>query len=255
MQRLPHIYFSADDFMKGLVTEMRLRTAIILIFVFLIAFWIVMAYAIKRNDEALSATNGISGSFPTIIVDAGHGGMDGGAQGADGTLEKNINLSIALTLNDMLKCFGFETVMTRTEDISIHDENVVGVRQQKISDIHNRMDIINTTPNAIFVSIHQNHYTSTKYSGTQVFYSKNNPLSKELAGSIQENTVKLLQPDNTRTIKASGTEIYLLYHSDIPSVLVECGFLSNVAETEKLNDPEYQSKMSFAVMCGIINAL
>ena len=222
--------------------------------VFAVLFFLVVLYTFYQNDSAMSSVN-LKTGLPTVIIDAGHGGVDGGAQSKDGTLEKDINLSISLKLNDILKCFGVGTIMTRTTDISIHDKDADTIRQKKISDIHNRMKIIDSTPGGIFVSIHQNHFTSEKYSGTQVFYSKNDPRSKLLAESIQKSVVKNIQPENKRAVKPSGTEIYLLYHSNAPAVLVECGFLSNAEETNKLKTEDYQSKISFAVACGIIGAV
>ena len=205
-------------------------------------------YVIKKT--AVDASAG-SSSFKTVIIDAGHGGPDGGTSGDDGTLEKDLNLQIAHKLNDILQSMGIETVMTRTEDISIHDDTAETIRQKKVSDLKNRLSIINNTDDAIFVSIHQNHFSSSKYSGTQVFYSKNNPLSKNLAESIRLPIVSYLQSSNTREIKKSGSEIYLLNNAQAPAVMVECGFLSNWAETQKLKDEEYQQKLAFIIAIGI----
>lgn len=191
--------------------------------------------------------------FQTVIVDAGHGGPDGGTSAADGTLEKDINLQIATKLNEMLKAMGIETVMIRDTDVSIHNDGADTIRQKKISDLKNRLNIINNAENAIFVSIHQNHFSDSKYSGTQVFYSKNNPLSDSLADSIRHSVISYLQTDNTREIKQSGTEIYLLHHAQIPAVMVECGFLSNINETENLKNEEYQQKIAFLIAVGIVD--
>lgn len=191
--------------------------------------------------------------FQTVIVDAGHGGPDGGTSAADGTLEKDINLQIATKLNEMLKAMGVETVMIRDTDVSIHNDSADTIRQKKISDLKNRLNIINNAENAIFVSIHQNHFSDSKYSGTQVFYSKNNPLSDSLADSIRHSVISYLQTDNTREIKQSGTEIYLLHHAQIPAVMVECGFLSNINETENLKNEEYQRKIAFLIAVGIVD--
>ncbi len=176
--------------------------------------------------------------------DAGHGGIDGGATAVDGTLEKDINLSIAHKVNDLLTLFGINTVMTRECDMSIHSSDAETVRQKKVSDIKNRLKIINDAKNPVFVSIHQNHFTQSKYTGTQVFYSPNNERSRALAQIIQEDIVSSLQPDNTRQIKKSGTQIYLLYHAPCPAVMIECGFLSNESETELLKCDEYQTKIA-----------
>lgn len=194
-----------------------------------------------------------SADAPVIIIDAGHGGADGGAVASDGTQEQYLNLDIALKINKYLSELGYETVLTRTDDNSIHDADADTIRQQKVSDIHNRLSIIESHPDSVFVSVHMNYFTENKYSGTQVFYSLNNPDSEKLAQYIQSSVVTSLQPDNTRQIKQSDSSIYLLYHSSVPSVMVECGFLSNAEETEKLKNDNYRTQMAEAICEGIIN--
>lgn len=191
--------------------------------------------------------------LPTIIVDAGHGGIDGGAVGADGTIEKGINLSIAKHLEQTLRALGFEVVMTRTDDTLIGNNNAKTVREQKSSDIKRRLQMTEQYDNALLISIHQNKYSVEKYYGAQVFYSPNGEQSKQLAELVQQSVVTRLQPENERVIKPSGKEIYLLYHAGIPSVMVECGFLSNRAELQKLKSEEYQHQMSFSIACGILD--
>ncbi len=230
----------------------RIRLFIILIFVFLFVVSILAYVTSKKNFSALESISDNVYELPTVIIDAGHGGIDGGASSSDGTMEKGINLSISLKLNDILNSVGIKTIMTRTEDISIHDDEAKTVRQKKVSDIHNRLKIIEKNDDAIFVSIHLNHFSIPKYYGTQVFYSKNNVLSEALASNIQTSVVELIQPENTRQIKKSGTSIFLLYHAQIPATLVECGFLSNYAECQKLKDDKYQSQMAFSIMHGIL---
>ena len=192
---------------------------------------------------------------PVIIIDAGHGGADGGAVASDGTQEQYLNLDIALKINKYLSDLGYETVLTRTDDNSIHDADADTIRQQKVSDIHNRLSIIESHPESVFVSVHMNYFTESKYSGAQVFYSPNNPDSEKLAQYIQSSVVTSLQADNTRQIKQSDSSIYLLYHSSVPSVMVECGFLSNAEETEKLKNDNYRTQMAEAICEGIINYL
>lgn len=191
--------------------------------------------------------------IPKIIIDAGHGGADGGAVGCDGTVEKEINLQIAKKLRSLCILFGYEVIMTRNDDDSICDKNAKSIRQQKISDIKNRFEIIKNNPDALFVSIHQNIYSSPRYCGTQTFYSKNMESSGILAEYIQKSVTEMIQPENTREIKMSGTEIYLLYHAQSTAVMVECGFMSNPEEMKKLRDNEYQKKMAFSILCGINN--
>lgn len=224
----------------------------IIIAIFAIAAILIFTYTAYCN-EAASITSNSAISQKTIIIDAGHGGMDGGSVGVDGTVEKEINLKIALKLEFILKAYGYNVIMTRKDDKSIHDSSANTVRQQKVSDIHNREKIILQNPDAIFVSIHQNHYPNSSIHGTQVFYSKNNTLSKELAQNIQSSIVKNIDSENKRQIKKSGTEIYLLYHSKIPSVMVECGFISNYNDLNKLKDENYQKKLALSIADGIVN--
>lgn len=210
---------------------------------------------VNLSSDNTPAVRSSSNENPVIIIDAGHGGMDGGAVADDGTQEQHINLDIALKMKEYLNSLGYETILTRTDDNSLHDTDADTIRQQKVTDIHNRLKIIETNPDSIFVSVHQNHFTESKYSGTQVFYSVNNQKSERLAQSIQSSVVSELQPNNNRQIKQSGESIYLLYHSTVPSVLVECGFLSNKEETEKLKNEAYRMQMAQAVCKGIINFL
>ncbi len=193
--------------------------------------------------------------YKTVIIDAGHGGPDGGTSSQDGTLEKEINLQIAQKVNEFLNAMGVNTVMTRTEDISIHDSSATSIREKKISDIRNRLSLMNSTTDSVFVSIHQNHFSEEKYRGTQVFYSKNHPHSQILADSIRLSVISSLQPENSREIKPSGSDIYLLYHAQIPAVMVECGFLSNYEEAKNLKNEEYQCKLSLMIALGIVDFL
>lgn len=191
----------------------------------------------------------------TVIVDAGHGGDDGGAIGIDGTVEKDINLDIALKLEKLLKFYGFDVIMTRTEDIMTCDDGLDSLRKRKVSDIHNRFDVLEKNPDAVFISIHQNKFEDNSQHGTQVFYSGNNDESKLLAESIQNSIVSVLQPDNSRVVKKSGSGIYLLYHAKLPAVLVECGFISNPTEVKKLNDENYRMKIAILIADGLIKYL
>ncbi len=195
----------------------------------------------------------INNTIPTIIIDAGHGGEDGGAIGIDGTIEKNLNLEIALKLNDVLSVMGYETRMVRISDISIYNGNPKTLREKKVSDIRNRTAIMEEYENCLYVSIHQNKYDATSIWGAQTFYSPNNEQSKKLAQFIQSSIATELQPENKRQIKQSGTSIYVLYNATKPAVMVECGFISNPNELSQLKTEEYQSKMAFSIMSGIIN--
>ncbi len=220
----------------------------------LIAGLLISGYTVFIGKSTLKVNNNLNDDS-VIIIDAGHGGIDGGTHAADGTLEKDINLSIALKLKDVLQSFGLKVIMTRETDQSIHSEGVQGIRNQKISDIKNRLHIIESTENAVFISIHQNYFTQPKYFGAQIFYSKNNPLSETLAQSVRGSIINNLQKDNSREIKKSGKEIYLLNSATVPAVMVECGFLSNKAEADLLKTEEYQQKMAFFIAIGIVDYL
>ena len=188
---------------------------------------------------------------PQIILDAGHGGFDGGAVALDGTVEKDINLNICLVLADMLKASGYDVILTRTADVSTDDVETDKIAVRKKSDLKNRLNLMKDYPQAVFVSIHLNKFTTSAARGSQVFYSGEIAESKKLGEDIQKSIVKLLQPENTRVNKQATSGTYLLYNATIPAVLVECGFLSNSSELEKLKRVDYQNKMAFSIFCGI----
>ncbi len=190
-------------------------------------------------------------SYPTVIIDAGHGGEDGGTSGEDGTLEKHLNLAIALELEQMLRSMGVKTRLTRTEDILLYDRNSDYVGHKKAQDAAARIAIAEEYDSAVFISIHMNSFPQKKYYGLQVYYSELSPESFKVAEQIQALTVKNLQPDNKRQIKPIGKNVYIMNKIEHPAVLVECGFLSNPEECALLSSKEYQSKLSL-VICGAI---
>lgn len=193
---------------------------------------------------------------PKVIVDPGHGGEDGGAEGINGAIEKDINLSMSLMLRDLLRINGFEVIMTRETDASIHDSGTKTLRKKKKSDLHNRLDIMKENPDAIVLSIHQNKFTIEKYSGAQVFYGTQVPeASQALAQTIQDNIKAMLQPENTREIKEAYDTLFLLQNAPSPIVLVECGFLSNKQEADLLVNPEYQKQLAFVICISVMEYL
>lgn len=200
----------------------------------------------EKNKKAFSST---------VVLDAGHGGEDGGAVAADGTVEKDINLNISNDIAAYFELFGIDYVPVRTTDVSVCDDGLGTIGERKKSDIFNRFELVNSFENSILLSIHQNFFEESKYSGTQVFYSDNNESSKILAGDIRKAVVEALAPDNTREIKASDSSIYLLYKAQTTSVLVECGFISNEDELEKLKSPIYDSQISYFIFKGLLNYL
>ena len=167
-------------------------------------------------------------------------------------VEKDLNLQISVKLADMLTLFGYKTEQIRTEDKSVHTQGE-NVRQRKVSDMKNRLAVFNSNPENVVISIHQNKFTESKYSGTQVFYSPNNPQSADLAESIRQSVKTMLQPDNERECKKADKSIYLLKNATVPAVICECGFISNESECAKLQDDTYQQKMAYAIAVGLMN--
>ncbi|MBE6844974.1 MAG: cell wall hydrolase [Ruminococcus sp.] len=180
-----------------------------------------------------------------------HGGIDGGCSSADGVPEKGINLNILLTLRDMLRMYGYEVDVTRDTDKSIHNDGIEGIANQKSSDMDNRLEIFNKHDNAICISIHQNQFTDPKYSGGQMFYSDTDSQSKYIAQTLQDKFREFIQPENDREIKLCGKELFLCYFCENPTVMVECGFLSNPQEAELLKNEEYQNKIAFTIFAAI----
>lgn len=179
-----------------------------------------------------------------IIIDAGHGGIDGGATSCTGVLESTLNLQIALRLNDLLNLLGYDTVMIRTTDTSVYTEGST-IAAQKVSDLKERVRICNETENGILVSIHQNTFSDGRYSGPQVFYATTGE-SRTLAEGLQNRLNEVLNPESHRAAKTTDT-VYLLRNIRCEGVLIECGFLSNPAEEALLRDGAYQQKL-----CAVI---
>ena len=203
------------------------------------------------GDRMISASAGVVDEKKIVIIDAGHGGEDSGAVGVNGALEKDLNLQMALEVGRALEEKGYVVVYTRTDDRLLYteEENVHGIR--KISDLKNRCKVADRYPGAVFVSLHMNSFGAEKYSGLQVYYSEQSENSRELADKVQNKVVVDLQKDNNRVIK-SGKDMYILSHITNPAILIECGFLTNKAECEKLSQKEYQKQLSFSIVCGII---
>lgn len=210
------------------------------------ALIIVAAFVLMIHTNHIIPTNSIPIAKKTIILDAGHGFPDSGASAASGTAEKDINLNIAKKLEKILKKNDAKVIMTRSDDNSLSDSKT----NNKRDDLNKRRNIRDNSKADIFVSIHMNHFDDPKYYGAQVFYSESTEENKKLAECIQENMVKLADPSNNRQVKSSN-DIFVLKNAQIPSVLIECGFLSNPAEAEKLSDSKYQEKLAWAIYCGI----
>jgi len=187
----------------------------------------------------------------TVVIDAGHGGADGGAVASDGTAEAGINLAVALEMREILALLGVETVLTRESDVSLHSEGADTLREQKVSDIHNRAATVNAVENAVLVSIHQNALPQAKsVRGAQVFFNTQ-PGSEELAQLLQEGFNRAVN-ERAKEHKAIDPSVYLMRHAACPAVLVECGFLSNEWETEQLKQPSYQKRLALIIASGIL---
>lgn len=202
------------------------------------------------SRAATEVFSGQSDFPPTVVIDAGHGGEDGGAVSVTGVHESGVNLEISLRLNDMLHLLGIQTRMVRETDESVSTEGST-ISQRKVSDIRNRVALVEGTPNALLVSVHQNQFAQSQYRGAQVFFAGTDG-SQTLAEQLQATLSAQVDPNNHRQCKAAR-DIYLLEHVSCTAVLVECGFLSNPAEEALLQEAPYQKKLA-AALAGVIYA-
>ena len=209
---------------------------------------VIPVYMVHRISVVSAANLSFEDTF--ILIDAGHGGKDGGTSTTDGILEDDINLAISIPLRDMLKLCGCTVRMTRDSDTMVTGDHDDVNESSKVNDMHNRLALYDAA--LLTVSIHQNHFSQSKYNGTQVFYSTNRPESRDIAALIQEQVIGFLQPNNHRTIKPAGENIFLLHKTKRPAVIVECGFLSNETEAKLLQQRKYQQQMAFSVCCGLL---
>ena len=206
----------------------------------------------SSNYDKYISTVSLPVSGKVIVVDAGHGVPDEGAESSNGTTEAETNLKIALKLQNLLEQSGSTVILTRSDENAIYDLDSKTLKQKKISDIHNRVKIGNESQADIFVSIHLNKIPQPQYDGWQTFYREGNEESAKLAKQIQENLNKTIDKENNRVAKTIDN-IYIIKHVEIPTTIVECGFLSNPEEEKKLLDDEYQNKLAWGIYNGIIN--
>lgn len=204
-------------------------------------------------EAALMApTTAVGGTArPVIILDAGHGGEDGGATGTNGVAEKELNLQLTQALAALLRLNGYDVIETRTEDRLLYGENVKkGHKKQE--DLQNRLAFTEKYPDSVFISIHMNTYPDQSCTGMQVWYSRNHAQSAEWASAVQGAVTTLLQPDNHRKTKAASGNIYVLHHAQTPAILIECGFLSTPSDCERLCDPNYRLELAMAIFSAIV---
>ncbi len=177
----------------------------------------------------------------TLVIDPGHGGEDGGATSCTGVLESQINLEISLRLQDLAQLLGYDTKMIRTTDRAVYTQGDT-LAQKKMSDLKNRVKICNETPNALLVSVHQNQFSESRYSGAQVFFPPENETARQLASVMQQVLVQTVNAGSKRQCKKADG-VYLMEHIQCPGILIECGFLSNPEEEARLRSAEYQKKL------------
>lgn len=194
----------------------------------------------------------IHNEVQTLVLDAGHGGFDGGAVGISGTTEQDINLSIAQRTEILANFFGIPTQMTRSNCEALDYDPEKTIRQNKIADIRARAGIIEAASNPVLISIHLNKFQDSQYNGAQVFYSRNHAESEILATALQDNLRTGLNPNNQRKEKAASDAIYLMKNSTCPAVIVECGFLSNPQEEKLLGQDAYHKRIATCIINGYL---
>lgn len=230
---------------------MKKRTVIVLVYILILSGFLAAAAAGSRAVTVIAESRPVE-RLHCVVIDAGHGGEDGGAVSCTGFPESGINLQIALRLDDLMHLLGYETVMVRTTDISVYTEGET-LNQKKVSDLKARVKLVNETENAVLVSIHQNTYSESRYYGAQVF-SASTDGSEELAKQLQAAFVSTVNPGSSRQAK-KATGLYLFEHITRPGVLVECGFLTNPEEEAKLRTPDYQKDLCCVIAATLAQYL
>ena len=231
--------------------RIRKKLSVLLFYILVVGIFLAATYWGSR------ATTVVANLIPvdrksTVIIDAGHGGVDGGATSCTGKPESAYNLEITLRLNDLMRLLGIHTVMVRTTDRSVHTQGD-SIAAKKVSDLKNRVELVNSTENALLLSIHQNTFSDEKYSGAQVFYAKAGD-SQELATHLQGTFCATINPGSNRRCKPADG-VYLMEHINRTGILVECGFLSNYEEEQKLRSEDYQKKLCCVIAATVCNFL
>ena len=228
-----------------------------ILFSALTAFFIWCGATFVRH-RGTSAEDAAAPSRPIIVIDAGHGGEDGGASGEDGTKEKDLNLLVAQSLADILTASGYDVRMTRTDDRLLYDlygDLTDYTGHKKTYDLRNRLRFTEEAGADLLLSIHMNKFPQPQYSGLQVYYSPTAPESRTVAEVIRNYTKLYLQPENERETKAATSSIYLLHRIQRPAVMVECGFLSNEEELSRLKDDTYRRQLALVIACAAAESL
>lgn len=226
----------------------KIREQIVSLFLLLaLTGWIGLALGASRESR-LTVGAPPRGRDAPLIIDAGHGGVDGGAVTKNGTVESHINLAIALRMDAVLRLFGVNATLLRSEDVSLHDPACDTIREQKVSDLRNRVSMIESVSGVTVISIHQNTFPDPRYSGAQVFYREAEG-SLPLAALVRENLKSQINPENNRELKQVPETVYIMKKITCPAIIVECGFLSNPMEETALRSAAYQTKLA-TVLAG-----
>ena len=222
----------------------RQLAAIILVLIALAAVFV----GVKKHESRQTfADSGLK-----VVLDAGHGDPDGGAVGINGTIEKDVNLAITLKLREVLEGKGAEVIMTREGDSGLQDESAQTIRQMKVSDMRKRLAIIQDSGADLFISIHMNSFGDKSVHGLHVFYDKSHPDAEAIAAAVQDE-ISELTGATAHAVKTADERLFLMKNPPIPSILVECGFLSNPEDEAKLNDEDYQARIAWAIASALEN--
>lgn len=244
----PFSYNYTGDYMK----KFRFVLLVLLLVLIIIVLIIAGCGLFVHNEKVSSAS--LTKDF-VVVLDCGHGGADGGAVGADGTAEKNINLALGFKFREILEENGYPVVMTRDKDDFICDDHSASLREQNISDLHNRLKIAESYKNSVFISLHMNKYQEHQYWGSQVFYGPKNSESKLLAQCIRKSLINSVQKGNERQLKKMDSNVYIIYNATNPAILLECGFMSNPQELNRFKNEKYQSKFVYNLYLGLVDYL
>ena len=231
--------------------QKRIITIFLMVFVSLFAFSFKIANNNMLNKEITTETVALPVTNRVIVIDAGHGTPDEGAESNNGVTEAEINLRIALKLQNLLEQSGAKVILTRSNETAIYDIDKKTIREKKVSDIHNRVKIGNESSADIFVSIHLNKIPQNQYWGWQCFYNQNEK-SKILAENLQNNLNEAIQKENKRIAMKLDT-VYIMKNVEIPISIVECGFLSNEEEEKRLQEDDYQNRLAWGIYNGIMD--
>lgn len=236
----------------AVIVLMKKRTAAVICGAFILIAAAVCFFAFRQDKPAVSL-EGIPSQAAVLILDAGHGGEDGGAVSASGIPESQINLNIAQKMQLLFTFVGQESIMTRKGEQAIYSPDAHTLREKKVSDLINRVKLVNETAGSTLISIHQNSLPGSKVRGAQVFYNEEEP-AQRIAVSVQQALNKAINPGNEKQARQMNDSIYLMKNIRRPGILVECGFLSNAAEAELLQTDDHQRRLSAAIVSGYLQS-